>query len=49
MSDLQASAPAGEPRPCTCHPNDNPPVPCPQKYALSECKAARGNDLKDQT
>lgn len=27
-------------RPCTCHPDDNPPVPCPQKYALSECKAA---------
>ena len=27
-------------RPCTCHPDDNPPVPCPQKYALSECRAA---------
>ena len=27
-------------RPCTCHPDDNPPVPCPQKYALSECKTA---------
>ena len=27
-------------KPCTCHPDDNPPVPCPQKYALSECKAA---------
>lgn len=27
-------------RPCTCHPDDNPPVPCPQKFALSECKAA---------
>ena len=29
-----------EPRPCTCHPDDNPPVPCPQKFALSECRAA---------
>lgn len=27
-------------RPCTCHPDDNPPVPCPQKFALSECKTA---------
>ncbi len=27
-------------RSCTCHPDDNPPVPCPQKFALSECKAA---------
>lgn len=25
-------------RACTCHPDDNPPVPCPQKYALSECR-----------
>lgn len=27
-------------RPCTCHPDDNPPVPCPRKYALTECRAA---------
>lgn len=27
-------------KPCTCHPDDNPPVPCPQKFALSECRAA---------
>ncbi len=27
-------------RACTCHPDDNPPVPCAQKYALSECRAA---------
>ena len=26
-------------RPCTCHPDDNPPVPCPQKFAFSECVA----------
>ena len=25
-------------RSCTCNPDDNPPVPCAQKYALSECK-----------
>lgn len=29
------------PKPCTCHPEDNPPVPCEQKYALSECRNAR--------
>jgi hypothetical protein len=28
------------PRPCTCHPNDNPPFPCARKYALRECLAA---------
>ena len=33
--------PASEPRPCTCHPDDNPPVPCAQKYALNECRATR--------
>jgi hypothetical protein len=26
-------------RPCTCHP-DEAPVPCPHKYALSECRNA---------
>ena len=29
-----------EQRPCTCHPDDNPPVPCARKYALSECREA---------
>ena len=24
-------------RPCSCHPDDNPPVPCARKYAFSEC------------
>lgn len=24
---------------CTCHPKDNPPVPCAKKYALSKCRA----------
>jgi hypothetical protein len=28
----------GDQRPCTCRPDDNPPQPCAQKYALSECK-----------
>ena len=27
-------------RPCTCHPDDDPPQPCAKQYALSECKAA---------
>jgi hypothetical protein len=37
--DYGAAIPGIE-RPCTCHPDDNPPVPCAQKYALNECKAA---------
>ena len=28
------------PRRCTCHPFDNPPQPCPQKFALTHCRAA---------
>lgn len=41
-------------RACTCHPDDNPPVPCAQQYASSECKAedarvkAGGNNPKDE-
>lgn len=27
-------------RACTCHPGDNPPRPCPRKFAYSECVAA---------
>lgn len=29
-----------ERRPCTCHPDDNPPVPCPRMYALQDCRRA---------
>lgn len=25
-------------RPCTCHPDDNPPVPCAQRFALTDCQ-----------
>ena len=28
-------------RPCTCPPEDNPPVPCERKYALTACREAR--------
>lgn len=35
----------GNSHPCTCHPDDNPPVPRPKKYALGECrKAALGRE-----
>ena len=27
-------------RTCTCHPDDNPPVPCARQYAYHECVAA---------
>ena len=30
----------GDTRKCTCHPDDNPPIPCQRKYAYSECTAA---------
>ena len=29
---------AQETRTCTCHPDDNPPVPCPRKFALRDCR-----------
>lgn len=28
------------PRKCTCAPEDDPPRPCAQKYALHECRVA---------
>lgn len=39
MADPDEAA-AVDTRTCTCHPNDNPPVPCPRKYALTHCRAA---------
>ena len=36
-----SSSPKQVELPCTCHPDDNPPVPCAKRYALSECRAAR--------
>jgi hypothetical protein len=27
-------------RPCTCHPDDLPPNPCPKRFALRECREA---------
>ncbi len=27
-------------RPCTCHPDDDPPKPCAKRYALTECREA---------
>ena len=40
--------PVTDPRPCTCHPDDNPPVPCAQKYALSECREAPQRELSEK-
>ena len=36
----QPSSADVERRPCTCHPDDNPPVPCPRMYALQDCRRA---------
>ena len=34
-------------RACTCHPDDSPPVPCAQKYALTECKEVEIERLRE--
>jgi hypothetical protein len=44
LSALEPSAA----RPCTCHPDDNPPVPCAGKYALSDCQSAAREELMKQ-
>lgn len=41
MNLLRRAQPAQADRPCTCHPDDKPPVPCAQKYSLNECRAAQ--------
>lgn len=33
-------AKAEPPRGCSCHPDDFPPQPCPQKHALHDCQVA---------
>jgi hypothetical protein len=42
MTDTSEPRPVGrvDGRPCTCHPDDNPPKPCARKYALCECRTA---------
>ena len=30
-----------DPRECTCHPDDKPPVPCAKQYALLDCLRER--------
>lgn len=38
--DCPAHGLPSKPQSCTCHPDDNPPRPCPRKYALTECRRA---------
>ncbi len=38
--EIQKADEALDARPCTCHPDDNPPQPCAKQYALGECMAA---------
>ena len=40
--------PVSDPRPCTCHPDDSPPVPCARQYALNECRAVHGEPTEAQ-
>lgn len=40
---IRSLSPKVDQRSCTCHPNDKPPQPCPQKYAYGECVAASLN------
>lgn len=42
---LSSEATNRDVRICTCHPGDNPPVPCPKKYALTECRQAHRDAL----
>ena len=48
MCDEPERQPVSEPRSCTCHPDDNPPVPCAQQYALNECRAVHGEPTEAQ-
>lgn len=36
-------------RTCTCHPDDNPTVPCARQYAFAECVAAAKNQENQMT
>lgn len=40
MSENEGQVANFDPRTCTCHPADSPPVPCPRKYALTHCRMA---------
>ena len=46
MNDAQQAEAKQDTRPCTCHPSDLPPVPCPRKFALTECRAAAYERLR---
>jgi hypothetical protein len=35
-------------RTCSCHPDDNPPSPCPRRFALRECRAAELEKLAER-
>ncbi len=35
-------------RTCTCHPDDNPPSPCPRKFALTHCREAELEKLAER-
>lgn len=48
---VQATASDAKPssfdqRSCTCHPDDNPPSPCPRKFSLTECRSAELERLR---
>lgn len=40
MTDQGQTEAKADSRVCTCHPTDNPPSPCPRKFALTECRIA---------
>jgi hypothetical protein len=46
MSDFRSQPMTATDKPCTCHPSDAPPVPCPRQFALTHCKAAAYDSLK---
>lgn len=36
----QSTIDVDDAKPCTCHPDDNSPTPCPHRYAFRDCVAA---------
>lgn len=45
---LSAALASHEPvRTCTCHPDDSPPTPCAEKYALGDCELAATTDTQE--
>jgi hypothetical protein len=45
---LPAEGAVADGRSCTCHPDDNPPRPCPKRYALDECREFAEREVRTE-